>query len=356
MTDRRELTPLERDALRWVLDQGDFPGVAELRAQVDSVVVTGARLPIDLELEVPADAARSVCKDGILPVRVLVVDSQDDSVGSIELWVEGGYLAAMEFSWFTDDMPTEYPDPSRLRLWVQERQRVPWWRRKLVLVPLGLFVVLALVAAIVVWAWLPHYRPGLRSGESYGIDVSNHQGEIDWSAVAGDDIGFAYIKSTEGGDWVDPWFERNWADAQSAGIDVGAYHYFTLCRPGAEQAENFLTVVPVEEADLPAALDLEYAGNCSRDVTREWVHDEVAQFLRIVEQATGTEVLLYVGGRFDEKHGITEAFDEPVWQRSLMRRPNGDRWLFWQLTFFSHVTGIDGRVDLDVRRAPPSDS
>jgi len=233
---------------------------------------------------------------------------------------------------------------------------VPSWRWKLVLIPLGSIIVLAIVAALVLWAWLPHYRPSLQSGESYGIDVSNHQGEIDWTAVAGDDIGFAYIKSTEGGDWVDPWFERNWADAQNAGIDVGAYHYFTLCRTGAEQAANFLTVVPVHEADLPAALDLEYAGNCSREVTREWVYDEVAEFLQIVEQATGTEVVLYVGGRFDDKFGIIEAFDEPLWQRSILRRPGDDRWQFWQLSFFSHIAGIEGRVDLDVRRAPPGES
>jgi lysozyme len=233
-----------------------------------------------------------------------------------------------------------------------EEPRLPWWRRRVVLIPLGAFIALAMTAVVLVWVWLPHYRPGLRPGESYGIDVSNHQGEIDWAAVAGDDIDFAYIKATEGGDWIDPWFERNWQQAQAAGLDVGAYHYFTLCRPGVEQAANFLAVVPVQEADLPAALDLEYAGNCKTDVTPKWVRDEVAEFLRIVEDATSSEVLLYVGGRFDETYGITQAVDEPVWQRSIMRRPGDDRWVFWQLTFFSHIAGIDGRVDLDVRRGP----
>ena len=147
-------------------------------------------------------------------------------------------------------------------------QLVPWWRRKRALVPLGAFVVLAVVAAIVWWGWLPRYRPELRPGESYGVDVSNHQGEIDWTAVAGDDIEFAYIKATEGGDSVDPWFERNWEGARSAGLDVGAYHYFTLCRSRSEQAENFLATLPVHEADFPAALDLEFAGNCSQRPTR----------------------------------------------------------------------------------------
>ena len=142
-------------------------------------------------------------------------------------------------------------------------------RRKVVWIPLSVVGVICATAAIVWWAWLPQYRPGLKAGESYGVDVSNHQGEIDWYAVAGDDIDFAYIKATEGGDFVDDWFGTNWDGARAAGLDVGGYHFFTLCRPGGEQAANFLGTVPVAEADLPAALDLELAGNCSDRPTTE---------------------------------------------------------------------------------------
>lgn len=47
---------------------------------------------------------------------------------------------------------------------------------------------LALGSAALWKLWLPHWRPDLRDGERYAIDVSSHQGEIDWSAVAGDGI------------------------------------------------------------------------------------------------------------------------------------------------------------------------
>lgn len=54
------------------------------------------------------------------------------------------------------------------------------------------------------WAWfLPAHRPTLRVGEELGLDVSQHQGNIDWEAVADDGISFVYIKATEGGDWTD---------------------------------------------------------------------------------------------------------------------------------------------------------
>jgi len=119
--------------------------------------------------------------------------------------------------------------------------------------------------------------------------VSNHQAQIDWQTVAGDKIDFAYIKATEGGDFVDDWFESNWAGAQAAGLEVGAYHFFTLCRAGAEQAANFLDVVPVADDQLPAALDLEMPGNCAQRPPVEWVRQEVAIWLDEVGRATGDE-------------------------------------------------------------------
>ena len=42
-----------------------------------------------------------------------------------------------------------------------------------------------------------------------GIDVSHHQGSIDWNAIAASGVEFAYIKATEGGDWIDHRFKEN---------------------------------------------------------------------------------------------------------------------------------------------------
>src|SRR3954453_12196349 len=94
-------------------------------------------------------------------------------------------------------------------------------------------LVLALIVAAL-WTWhraLPAYRPARLAGEQFGVDVSNHQGEIDWRPVAADDMSFAYIKATEGGDFIDDRFRPNWDGAAAAGLDRGAYHFFTLCRP-----------------------------------------------------------------------------------------------------------------------------
>ena len=230
-----------------------------------------------------------------------------------------------------------------------DASRIPtrWRRSGRALVGLLLF---ALAVAVLWWGWRPHYRPGLNAGETYGVDVSNHQGQIDWPAVARDDVDFAYIKATEGGDFIDALFAKNWAQAQSAGLEVGAYHFFTLCRPGKEQAANFLNVVPDGEADLQPAIDLEFPGNCSNRPSIEWVHDEVARWIDDVESQTGQRVLLYVQTEFDDLYAITETFAGPTWHRKILRRPGDDRWTFWQWSYFSDVDGISGGVDLNVRR------
>lgn len=212
-------------------------------------------------------------------------------------------------------------------------------------------VLVAAGAGAVGWfVWLPEYRPALRPGERYGIDVSHHQGEIDWRRVAGDGIEFAYVKATEGGDFTDRRFEANWRGAAAAGLDRGAYHFFTLCRPGAVQARHFLEVVPVDPDALAPAVDLELAGNCSARPPRATVLREVRTFLSIVEDAVGRPALLYVGDDFERRYQARQVLGRPLWHLRFLRRPDVDGWVVWQVMGFAHVDGVDGDVDLDVMR------
>ena len=59
-----------------------------------------------------------------------------------------------------------------------------------------------------------------------GIDVSHHQGDVDWNAVGQAGIAFAFAKSTEGDTFQDPQFGTNCAGMKEAGIIRGAYHFF----------------------------------------------------------------------------------------------------------------------------------
>lgn len=226
------------------------------------------------------------------------------------------------------------------------------WRRAGVAVAV---VVAALVAGIAAgrYLWFPHYRPELRAGERYGVDVSHHQGGIDWARVAGDDIAFAYVKATEGADHVDRRFAENWEGAHAAGLDRGAYHFFTLCTPGRAQAEHFLRVVPDDEGALPPAVDLELAGNCAARPSAARVRRELEAFLEPVEEATGQRTVLYVGDDFESVYPVRQALDRPLWHRRILWRADVDGWWIWQFTGWAQVDGISGPADLNVMRRRP---
>lgn len=102
-----------------------------------------------------------------------------------------------------------------------------------------------------------------------GIDVSTHQGTIDWDEVAGAGLSFAIIKATQGRseataglrNFTDSKFKRNITEAHRIGLRVGVYHYLTAQTVGEamEEAEYFLSVVEPYKPliDLWAVVDVE---------------------------------------------------------------------------------------------------
>lgn len=228
-------------------------------------------------------------------------------------------------------------------------------RRRWPFVVVAAIVALAALATWFWYWWLPNNRPELQAGERYGVDVSNHQGEIDWVAVADDGMTFAYIKATEGGDFVDDQFTQNWKGAAAAGLDRGAYHFFTFCRSGADQAANFLRTVPKDADALPPVIDLELGGNCAKRPSRAEVQREVGAFLEAVEAEIGQTVVLYIGDDFEDRYHLRAGLDRPFWHRRVLLRPDVDGWWIWQVDGHASVDGIDGGTDLDVMRGtrPP---
>lgn len=215
---------------------------------------------------------------------------------------------------------------------------------------IAIVVALAVVGGVLGWyVVIPNWRPPLQPGEQYGLDVSHHQGPIDWPAVADDGISFSYIKASEGGDWTDDMFETNWAQARAAGVRTGAYHFFTLCTDGSKQARQFLRVAPPDPEALPPALDLEFGGNCSARPSRDDLHREVDEFIEIVEQAWNKPVVLYVWHDFELAYGVRQTYGRPLWTRSYPHRPRGE-WSVWQLHGYADVHGVTGGVDLNVAR------
>lgn len=221
------------------------------------------------------------------------------------------------------------------------------------LVALGASLAILAAAGLAVWLYAPHWHPSDSAYPSQGIDVSHHQGAIDWARLPAQGVDFAYIKASEGGDHRDTRFAENWRASRAAGIRRGAYHFFTLCRPGADQAANFIAAVPAEPDALPPAVDLEYMGNCAAGrLPVDAFHAELAAFLAAVEAHYGKPALLYLTEEFDAAYQVSGRVDRPLWLRSLVFEPRfGARpWTLWQVSNFRRLDGIAGRVDWNAAR------
>jgi lysozyme len=186
----------------------------------------------------------------------------------------------------------------------------------------------------------------------HGIDVSRYQQRISWEAVQemnvnGIQVGFAFIKATEGRDMVDPFFKRNWKKSKEAGVVRGAYHYFIHNRDGKQQAEKFIKTVKLEPGDLPPVLDVEQIGNTRPDAFRK----EVKKCLLVMEEYYGVKPIIYTGANFYKTY-LNKYFDEyPLWVAHYLEpeQPRIARtWQFWQHSEKGRVDGITAFVDFNV--------
>lgn len=224
-----------------------------------------------------------------------------------------------------------------------------------------LLVVPVLAALLAGGAWLGWERgwtwnhPNPRRFPVLGIDVSRHQGQVDWRAIAAERwVRFAYVKATEGTRWIDPMFARNWAAARREGLRVGAYHYFGFCTPGADQARHFLSVVAPTPDMLPAALDVESDPACVPRPPRADLLAEIDAWCRAVEAATGKRPVIYVTD--DSYRRILGGSGLPyrLWIRDLFSEPhpeNGEEWAFWQWHARGRLRGVAGMVDFNAYRS-----
>lgn len=186
----------------------------------------------------------------------------------------------------------------------------------------------------------------------HGIDVSKYQGLIDWSAVkemkvGHVQIGFVFIKATEGLGNEDALFERNWKKAGSAGLVRGAYHFFLATKSGKLQADNFIHSVSIRPGDLPPVLDIEQAYGVAPDKLRE----RAMEWMETVGQYYHVTPIIYTNVEFYRKY-LQDDFDRyPLWVAHYlqMERPRIYRdWHFWQHNEAGSVEGISTRVDFDV--------
>ena len=186
-----------------------------------------------------------------------------------------------------------------------------------------------------------------------GLDVSRHQGRIDWPIVFDADARFVWIKATEGGDYLDPSFRRNWYLSRAAGLRRGAYHFVTWCRKAEEQAAWFIANVPADPDALPPVLDVEWnpaSRTCPGKISRETALSTMKVILAAMETTYGRKPVIYAPLDFfqDVVSGTLE--DYPLWVRNIADAPAagyGRGWTIWQRKDDARVDGIRAPVDVN---------
>lgn len=197
------------------------------------------------------------------------------------------------------------------------------------------------------------------SGESrVGIDVSSHQGRIDWQKVADAGVEFVFVRLgyrgyMNGTVHEDTYARTNLAQARAAGLQVGAY-FFSQALSQAEakeEAEFALEILDGFRLDLPLVYDWEYVSDMAR--TANVTKDELMRYTKVfcdAVEAAGHQPMIYFNRHLAQSHlELTELTRYPFWlamYTDQMTYPH--RVDFWQYSDCGRVPGIEADVDLNI--------
>jgi lysozyme len=194
--------------------------------------------------------------------------------------------------------------------------------------------------------------PPLEKDEQvYGIDVSHHQGEINWDKVTlwnGKRISFAYVKATEGATFTDVNYARNIRGALDNNIPVGSYHYFRTTSPVEEQFAHFIKTVDKEEQQLIPLVDVEEKKHWDNDT----FHKNFQRFLDLVENHFGKKPIIYtvnsfynlhLSGKYRPYHFLIGRYGD-----TAPNMKDNSNWTIWQFSETGKIEGIPKKVDINV--------
>lgn len=178
-----------------------------------------------------------------------------------------------------------------------------------------------------------------------GIDVSKHNGAIDWSQVAASGINFAFIKAGSSKSGIDPQFAANITGAQAAGLRTGVYLYSYATTPeqAAEEARMVLEWIAPYTVNYPIVFDIE--DSCHKGLSDQEMIDIVNAFCFAIDGAGYYPVVYSYKNMFTGKLSIV-GWDKWVAQYGETCDYNNNV-CFWQYSSHGNVSGVSGRVDVN---------
>ncbi len=208
------------------------------------------------------------------------------------------------------------------------------------------------------FAYDGEYLTCLTGSARLGVDVSAHQGKIDWDQVAQSGMEFAMVRigyrgTTSGGLYADEYADQNLRGAREAGLKVGAYFYSqaTSTTEAALEAAYCISLLDQYTIDMPVVFDWEYSGSDSRsaDVDGETLMTCAQVFCQAISDA-GYTPMVYFNPTLAESHlDLEQLRSYPFWLAMY-----SDKMTFpyavemWQYTATGNVPGISGDADVNL--------
>lgn len=187
-----------------------------------------------------------------------------------------------------------------------------------------------------------------------GIDVSHHNGVIDWKKVKEAGYIFAFIKITEGATFYDKRFLQNYTASKANGLFAGAYHFARPSKDDAMDEANYFVDTLMKQGgfqkgDLPPVLDLE--ANDSK-LSKTEIVNWTQKWMNRVKERSGVQPIIYTYRDYAKTY-LDESLNYiPLWYaRYGVNKPQNicgwNRWHFLQYTSTGSVPGIASNVDLN---------
>lgn len=186
-----------------------------------------------------------------------------------------------------------------------------------------------------------------------GIDVSRHQGDIDWDRV-NPHIDFAMIRAGFGKNNIDAKSRRNVSECERLGIPYGLYWFSYALHPemAKKEAEYLIDFIGEHKPEYPIVYDFEYdtvthATKNGVNINRQFVLDCTEEFCRTLEEH-GFYSMFYTNQdyyqRYYQASKVAEKYD--MWYARYSHSA-GRKVTLWQYSDKGKLPGISGYVDLD---------
>lgn len=197
---------------------------------------------------------------------------------------------------------------------------------------------------------------------SKGIDVSQHQGDIDWSKVANSGIKFAMIRigyrgyGSSGGQAEDKNFKNNFKNAKANGLRTGIYYYSTALNTTEAQkdAEYVLSLLRKygyqNQVTMPVAIDLEVNSPTVRDANVDkGTRTAIANTFCSIMKNNGYTPMIYASKAFLNDNMNASQLNYDIWVAQYNSKCTyKGNYSMWQYSSSGKVSGINGNVDCNV--------